>query len=309
MSGIAPRAPVGHPAAHRVETQPAGAGTPAVAPGDHEQVSEPGPGHGRLPTLAETGSVALKDLPPQVIRYRWQGRKLRDNTAAGALRDGRLALHGMGAEVHGDMSNWFSARGQTSSQQDSSDNGGSDAAGQLRAFQARELRSLEAQAEAVVPPTHMARHAADLPAICQTHCASHGRKAMPAFLRGTMESLVVDFVRDVADKLVHLEAQAASGVAVPPGDAILPVREACDELLRVMRPIYQRFVPLPQLFSDACTVLCQAQVRLLKEVEGRGEGDTRLRRVMHESVYPLLPIILMGSMPRPQLSLRHRASA
>ena len=308
MSDFPARSPLGHPAPHRFDP-PATAAEPAAAPAADTETGATRPGHGRLPTLAETGSVVLAGLPVHSQRIRWQPRKVRDNTVGGSLRDMRPGLQGAGSEMQGDLATWFSARGQTSSQDDGSGRGGSGTAGRLRSLYPQDLRLLAPQAELLAPPTHMARHAVDLPAICSAHHGSHGASAMPAFLRETMESLVVDFVRDVADRLALLEQRAASGIAVSSGEALLPVREACDELLRVMRPIYSRYVPAPQLFADARSVLCQAQARLLHEVEGRGAGNASLRRVMHESVYPLLPIILMGSMPRPEPEPRRMAAA
>ena len=305
MSEFPARPPAGHLAPHRFDA-PATPAQPSTAPAAGHAT---GAGQGAPATLAETGSVVLAGLPPHLPRIRWQPRRVRDNTVGGSQRDLRPALHGVGSDMQGDLSAWFGNQGQASSQEDGSGQGGSGTAGRFRPFQSLDLRPLGPPSGRPVPPTHMGRHARDLPATCGAHHAAHGPAAMPAFLRATMESLVVDFVRDVADRLHHLEEHAADGSAVPAGNALWPVREACDELLRLMRPIYDRYLASPQLFADAREVLCQAQARLLQEVESRGAGNTGLRRLMHDSVYPLLPVILMGSMPRPQPAPRRMAAA
>jgi len=151
----------------------------------------------------------------------------------------------------------------------------------------------------------MAGHALALPALCEAHAAKHGMWSMPGFLRETMQSLVIDFTRDLADKIEHRVTQ---GAAMTGGDAMWPVRDACEEFLRLMRPLYQRYVPTVRLYDEACDVLCGAQAMLQKLMRERAIND-EFSRIMAATICPLFPVLVMACKPRDNPGVGSEAEA
>ena len=266
---------------------------PAVVPRMPAEPARPVDGQTGLPVPPEpsTGSWVLAGLPTSAaMRTRWlQARKAREGSAANGHGDAQgLRRHDV------DDSLYFDGAGRVSSRRQSSGNDASRdthrGSGDMSA-----ANILQSKVEVSRrPASHMAGHALALPALCQARAASHGMWSMPGFLRETMQSLVIDFTQDLADKIEH---RFWKGEGIGGDDAIQPVREACEEFLRLMRPLYQRYVPTLHLYDEACEVLCGAQPLLQKLLRERA-GDDEFSRIMTETICPLLPVIVMSCKPR-----------
>lgn len=153
---------------------------------------------------------------------------------------------------------------------------------------------------------HMALCAADLAERCAVHPQRSDRAVMLSFLQSAMRDLLPGFVRDLADRL---EALAASETPLDSRGAIRPVREVCADFLDLVRPLYSTYTSGPYLLCDARDVLCAAQDLLNPELDRRRDADQRFLQVMTDTVRPLLPILVMSSMPRPQQSAAHGSLA
>lgn len=243
-----------------------------------------------VPQAPSTGSVLLAGLPPSAaLHAKWlQARRLRETPGAKVHAEG----HGIG-QPHADDLLYFGVAARTSSRQQSSgDDASRGAPGKGRAPSA--TRFLAGGFEvSQLPATHIAGRALALPALCEAHVASQGLHAMPDFLVKTMQSLVIDFARDLADRI---EQRASAGKTLRASDYRRPIAETCEEFLRLMRPLYQKYVPSPRLFGDAREVLCGAQPLLLQVMGARARYSDEIVRVLTSTIYPLFPIILMSAM-------------
>lgn len=270
---------------------------PAVVPRMPAEPTRPADGQTGLPVPPEpsTGSWVLAGLPSSAaMRTRWlQARKAREGSAANGHGESQgLRRHDVDDLLYFDGAARVSSRRQSSGNDASRDtNRGTGDPSAANFLQSRVEVSRS-------PATHMAGHALALPALCEAHAASRGMWSMPSFLRETMQSLVIDFTLDLADKI---ERRFRKGDAIGGYDAIQPVREACEEFLRLMRPLYQRYVPTLRLYDEASQVLCGAQP-LLQEMMLERAADDEFSRIMRETICPLLPVIVMACKPRDGLT-------
>ncbi|MCZ2498198.1 hypothetical protein GN316_15640 [Xylophilus sp. Kf1] len=266
--------------------------------------AESGHDHGRAAPLPTTelphGSPVLAGLPSSsALRATLlAGRKARESAALAVRgRPGRKETHSPDA-LHADDGASLPDLTRAAARQHSSD----DQHGQRNSHwnppaapAGAFLRSATAD-PSLSPPTHLASRALALPALCDAQWVTHGAQSMPGFLRETMQSLVLDLVRDLADKI---ERHAVRQNGLRTTDVAQPVREVCDEFLELMRPLYRRYVAAPSLYADACEVLCAVQPQLHLEMRQRGGAPRELARLMASTVYPLLPVLVMGCIPRP----------
>lgn len=273
---------------------------PAIPSPLRPGATEVGPERGTPAAPATSaGSLVLAGLAPSsALRAKWQvARKGRETAIAGGRsKTGTAQSHGTQEPDADDWLN-FGAPVRLSHRHSSS---GNDASRQAAGKDLAPLPNgfLQSERDAgVSPSTHMAGRALAMPGLCDAHLAAHGMRSMPEFLREMMQSLVMDFMRDLADKVESRrtgEKKPLRGV-----DVIQPVRESCDEFLRLMRPLYHRYVPSPSLYDDARDVLCAAGPLLQQEMRQRGDSEGELARVMTTTVFPLMPVLLMGCKPRP----------
>lgn len=132
---------------------------------------------------------------------------------------------------------------------------------------------------------HMALCAARLPERCAAFQQQHGDQDMLPFLRGEILELLPALVRDLGEKL----AQRHAG-----GDIGGPVREVFSDFVDLMRPLYQRYAQWPLLLVDVRDVLCASEKSLAYEADERPGVHPRLLKVMHDTVFPLLPVLVLS---------------
>lgn len=270
--------------------------------------ARPEPGHGAapVPSPSQHGSAVLAGLPalPAFVGVRAKGASpSRQKPTGGGAAAGAGHAHAADAHETRELGeNWkffhFSGR-SASGQQSSGDDSAHSSAAKGGAMPSGSFLH-GADRAAPLPPSRMAAHALVLPALCKAEMAARGPGAMRKFLSEIMHGLVVDFVKDIAARIKHRALMGGLGRS---SDATLPIREATDEFLNLMRPLYRQYVDTPSLYGNARDVLCGAQALLQQELQPWG-GQGGLSREMKDSLCFLLPVVVMGCMPKPRAGAR-----
>jgi len=145
--------------------------------------------------------------------------------------------------------------------------------------------------------SHLIYRAADLQRNCEKHMLMYGRGAMLPYLRNKMVELLPHFVRDLGDRVSYLVDNALELNRI---HLVKPIADACNQFLGVMRPLYSAYVDGPYLLADVRKTLCDAQALLFKEMNTRSDPRGKLKKMMVDTVQPLMAIIVLSVLPRPR---------
>jgi hypothetical protein len=259
-----------------------------------------------LPISKELVGLTEEELDSQIIpRTFWRKKSLTGKSLVGES--------GSDEDEEREKEAWRKAgRGVTFN----SMGGGTQSSGQqgnqrhhapLRSFDnEKEVATLSVGETSLNPFSHIESLAARLPERCAEHYSMRGGDAMRSFLSAIFIMLLPGVIRDLAAKLQLLKATLPR---LDSSHTLRPTTEVCEKFQAVMRPVCDRY--LTDVFSlmEARAVLCSAQNIMIEEVRQGSAIDPQLRRIMVETLNPLLAILILACLSRPGQIHRSRDTA